>query len=1042
MLTSIVGFAIRFRGVVIALAMLLAGYGLFALSHARLDVFPEFAPPQVQVQTEAPGLSPEQVEVLVTQPLENRLAGLTGLKTLRSKSFQGLSMVTLTFTTNTDIYRARQVVAEQMGGAAGTLPQGVKVPTLLPLASSTSVVLSLGLTSNSRSLMELRTLADWRVKPQLLSVGGVAGLSVFGGEVKQLQIQIAPDKLVRYGLSIQDVVNAAKRATAVRGAGLIENNNQRIVLETSGQPITAAALGAVVLRNQGGATLRLADVAQVTVAPAPAVGAASIQGQPGVMLVVEEQYGVNTLSVTRALEQRLAQLKPDLAAEGVTLHPDLFRPANFIETAISHLRTALLIGAVLVLLVLFLFMFNVRTAVISATAIPLALLTAVIVLNHFGIGLNTMTLGGLAIAIGEVVDDAIVDVENIFRRLRENRLLAVPLGAAQVVLNASIEVRGAVIYATFIVALVFVPVLTLSGVAGRLFGPLALAYIAAIMASLVVALTLTPALAYALLAGRAAEAEEPPLGKWLKARYTRLLADIDQHAGTAILVVVLLCGAAIAVLPFMQDSLLPTLREGHFIVHMKMAPGTSLPQSLALGQRVSGALSRIPGIRSVAQRAGRATQVSDPAGAFSSEFEVDLTPLSGAGQQRVLNDIRSALAPFVGASFSVNTFLTERIHETISGYTAPLVVNVYGNDLDVLDRKAEEIAAATRNVPGAGTVQVQAPTGSPQLVIRLRDSVLSRLGIAPVDALSTVETAYAGTLVGEVYEGNRVFDVAVVLAQRLRQSPTQVGELPLKTPDGHMVQLRDVADIAQTDGRYLVLHDDAQRLQVVTAEVKGRALSSFVNAVKKRIAAEVTLPRGTYLVYAGDAPEQARAQQNLLLHSILAAAGVTLLLYMALGGVRSTILVFANLPFALAGGVVMVLATGGVLSIGSLVGFVTLFGITLRNAIMLVSHYRHIVEVEGVAWDKAAAIRGAAERLSPILMTALVTALGLLPLALTSGAPGNEIEGPMAAVILGGLITSTLLNLLILPTLALRYGRFERRTQVDAAESTLASSSP
>ncbi|MHB1591606.1 MAG: efflux RND transporter permease subunit [Sulfuricella sp.] len=1029
MLTPIVRFAIRFRGVVIALAMLLAGYGLFALSHARLDVFPEFAPPQVQVQTEAPGLSPAQVEVLVTQPLENRLDGLTGIKTLRSKSFQGLSMITLTFTVDTDIYRARQVVAEQMGGTAGTLPQGVKAPALLPLASSTSVVLSVGLTSKSRSLMELRTLADWSVKPQLLSVAGVAGISVFGGEVKQLQIQIAPDKLVRYGLSIQDVVNAAKRATAVRGAGLIENNNQRIVLETTGQPISAAALGAVVLRNQGGATLRLADVAQVTVAPAPAVGAASIEGQPGVMLVVEEQYGANTLAVTRALEQRLAQLKPALAAEGVTLYPDLFRPANFIETAISHLRTALLIGAALVLAVLFLFMFNVRAAVISATAIPLALLTAVIVLNHFGIGLNTMTLGGLAIAIGEVVDDAIIDVENIFRRLRENRLLPDPLGSAQVVLNASLEVRGAVIYATFIVVLVFVPVLTLSGVAGRLFGPLALAYIAAILASLAVALTLTPALAYALLARRASEAKEPPLGKWLKARYTRLLAGIDQRAGAAILVVVLLCGAAFAVLPFMQGSFLPTLREGHFIVHMKMAPGTSLAQSLALGQRVSGALSRIPGIRSVAQRAGRATQVSDPAGAFSSEFEVDLTPLSGTGQQRVLNAIRSAVVPFVGASFSVNTFLTERIHETISGYTAPVVVNVYGNDLDVLDRKAEEIAAAIRGVAGAGAVQVQAPAGSPQLVIRLRDSALSRLGIAPVDALSAVETAYAGTLVGEVYEGNRVFDVAVVLAPRLRQSPAQVGELPLKTPDGRMVLLKDVADITQTDGRYLILHDDAQRLQVVTAQVKGRALSSFVNAVKKRIAAQVTLPRGTYLVFAGDTQEQARAQQDLLLHSALAAAGVALLLYMALGGVRSTILVFANLPFALAGGVAMVLVTGGVLSIGSLVGFVTLFGITLRNAIMLISHYRHLVEVEGVPWGKDAAIRGAAERLSPILMTALVTALGLLPLALTSGAPGNEIEGPMAAVILGGLITSTLLNLLILPTLALRYGRFGRRAQ-------------
>ncbi len=1041
MLTPIVRACIRLRGVVIALSVLLAGYGLFAVSHARLDVFPEFAPPQVQVQTEAPGLSPGQVEVLVTQPLENRMAALTGLETMRSKSFQGLSMITLTFTANTDVYRARQAVAEQMGGTAGTLPQGVKAPALLPLASSTSVVLSLGLTSKSRSLMELRTLADWSVKPQLLSVGGVAGVSVFGGEVRQLQIQIAPDALVRHGLSIQDVVGAARRATAVRGAGLIESDNQRIVLEATGQPTSAAELGAVVLRNRGGATLSLADVARVTVAPAPAVGAASVEGQTGVMLVVEEQFGANTLAVTRALERRLAQLEPALSAEGVTLHPALFRPANFIETAIGHLREALLIGAALVLIVLFLFLFNARAAAISVTAIPLALLTAVMVLNRFGIGLNTMTLGGLAIAIGEVVDDAIVDVENIFRRLRENRSLPVPLGAAQVVLNASLEVRGAVIYATFIVVLVFVPVLTLPGVAGSLFGPLAIAYIAAILASLVVALTLTPALAYALLARRAAEAEEPPLGQWLKARYTRLLAAIVRRAGAAILVVVLLCGAAVAVLPFMQGTFLPVLREGHFIVHMKMAPGTSLAQSLALGRRVTGALSRISGIRSVAQRAGRATQVSDPAGAFSSEFEVDLTPLPGAGQQRVLNAVRSAVAPFLGASFSVNTFLTERIHETMSGYTAPLVVNVYGNDLDLLDRKAEEVAAVVRGVPGAGAVQVQAPAGSPKLVIRLRDGALSRLGIAPVDALGALETAYAGTRVGEVYDGNRVFDVVALLAPGERQSPAQVGDLPLRTADGRLVRLGDVADVTESDGRYLILHDDAQRLQVVTVEVKGRSLSGFVRAVRDRVAARVTLPRGTYLVFGGDASEQERAQRDLLLHSVLAAAGVALLLFLALGGVRSTILVFANLPFALAGGVVTVLATGGVLSIGSLVGFVTLFGITLRNAIMLISHYRHLVEVEGVPWDRAAAIRGAAERLSPILMTALVTALGLLPLALTSGAPGNEIEGPMAAVILGGLITSTLLNLLVLPALALRYGRFGTHARSVADDPAPASTS-
>jgi len=1028
-LTAIVRFSIRFRGVVIALAALLVGYGLFTLARARLDVFPEFAPPQVQIQTEAPGLAADQVEALVTQPLESALNGVIGLATLRSRSMQGLSTIVLTFHDNTDIHRDRQAIAERLAAIGASLPQGMKAPSVLPLASSTSDIMNIGLTSSTRSPMELRTLSDWTIRPQLMNVPGVAGVAVFGGELKQLQIQVQPERLLRYGLSLKEVVEAARRATGVRGGGFIENDNQRIVIAPQGQALSAEQLGAAVLRYRDGAPIRLGDVARVSDAPAPPAGDALIDGKPAIVLVVAEQFQANTLAVTRAVEKVLKDFEPSLKAEGVTLYPALFRSANFIETAVGHLRAALLAGALLVIGVLFLFLFNVRTALISALAIPLSLLTAVVVLDYCGIGLNTMTLGGLAIALGEVVDDAIIDVENIFRRLRENRLLAQPLTVAQVVLNASVEVRGSVVYATFIVALVFVPALMLSGVTGRLFGPLAIAYIAAILASLVVALTLTPALAYALLGGHSAEVREPPPVRWLKQRYLRLLAGIERRAGATMVVVALFCALGIALLPFLKVAFLPPLREGHFTLHMKSAPGISLTQTLRLGSAVSTALLQISGVRSVAQRAGRASLVVDPAGVYSSEFEIDLVPLSAREQQRVLGQIRGSLTHFAGANFSVNTFLTERIEETVSGFTAPVVVNLFGTDLDLLDRKAQEVAAVLAAMPQTASVQLQAPQGNPQLNIRLRTDALRRWGIAPLDALETVQIAYEGAIVAQLYDGNRVFDVSVILDPALRRHPSQVAALPLLNPEGKTIRLGEVAEITQSIGRFLILHDGAQRLQSITAHPKGD-VAAFVAEAKQRVAAQVSLPRGVYALFAGDAESRAQAQRELILHGVLAGAGVILLLFVALGSTRSLLLVFANLPFALVGGVVVVAALGEPLSVGTLVGFVTLFGITLRNSMMLLSHYDHLVQKEGMRWGRETAILGAQQRLAPILMTALVAGLGLLPLAVTSGAPGNEIEGPMALVILGGLVTSTILNLLVLPTLALRFGRFAPRPEI------------
>ncbi|MCK9189659.1 MULTISPECIES: efflux RND transporter permease subunit [Acidithiobacillus] len=1025
MLKAIIRFSIRFRGVIIALAFLLFGYGLYTLSQVKLDTFPSFTPPLVTVATEAPGLSPEQVATLVTQPIENTLSGTLGLQSMRSRSIQGLSVITLTFHNGTNIYRDRQIVAERLNAVAGQLPLGVRAPFLTPLTSATGVVQVLGLTSDTRSLMTLRTLADWLLKPQLLSIPGVANVAIYGGQVRELQIQVEPGKLVRFGLSFQDIVRAAQRATGVRGAGFLEDTNQRIAIRTEGQSITAPQLANVVILRRQGADLRLGDVAHVVAAPAPAIGGATIGGKQGVILNVEEQYGANTLAVTRALKDRLQQLGPVLTAQGVSLHPDLFRQASYIETAIAHLRGALLLGAVLVIAVLFLFLFNVRTALISATAIPLSLLTAIIVLNALGASINTMTLGGLAIAIGEVADDAIIDVENIFRRLRENRIRPQPSSIAKVVFSSSWEVRGAVTYATFIVALVFLPVLSLSGVAGKLFAPLGEAYIAAVFASLGVALTVTPALAYLLLERTPSRSLEHAWIRKVKAAQARLLTTTEGHSRWLIVGITLLFLTAMAVLHSFGNNFLPEFRERHFIVHVSTEPGTSLAESLRLGRRISLALGRIPAVRSVAQRVGRAERTgTDTYGVNVSEFIVGLKPLSGDAQEHVLTRIRKALSEFPGVGFSVETPLSDRIEETISGYTAPVIVSVFGTNFNLLYEKAREIASVLEQLQGAVDVRMHAPPSAPQLTIRLRQTALARWGFEPVGVLDAIQTAYAGTTVAQTYQGNRVFNVVVTLDPAERQNPVQVGNLPLRNPNGWVVPLRDLADIHESFGPYAILETAGQPVQTVTTNVQGRALSGFVQEAERRIHTEVRFPPGTYVVFSGAAEAQAKAQRELLMHALMAGVGIVLLLFIALRRTRALFLVLLNLPFALIGGVAAVLFTSGVLSLGSLVGFVTIFGISLRNSIMLISHYQHLVEVEGMSWGREAAIRGAQERLVPILMTALVTALGLLPLALASGAPGNEIEGPMAQVILGGLITSTALNLLVLPTMALRFGRF------------------
>jgi CzcA family heavy metal efflux pump len=1041
MLNRIVHFSLKFRGVVVVLACVLIGYGIYVSAHAKLDVFPNFVPPQVVVQTEAPGLSPEQVEALVTRPIENTINGLGNMASLRSESISGLSVITAVFKEGTDIFIARQMLAEKLGETAGELPAGVKTPVMTPLTSATMDLLKIGLISDKLSPMELRTLADWTVKPRMLSVPGVARCIVFGGEVRQLQIQVQPERLLAYGLSISDVLNAARNSTGVMGAGFVENANQRILIQTEGQSLTADMLGEVVVVQRDGRSVRLKDVAKVAEGAEPKFGDSLVQGRHAVFMAMSSQYGANTMEATLAVEAALKEMQPIFDQEGVTIHKKLHRPATFIENSLRNIEHSLYIGGALVAVVLLFFLGHVRTAFISITAIPLSLLAAIVLLDHFGVTLNTITLGGLAIAIGAVVDDAIIDVENIFRRLRENQSLPQPRPVFNVVLDASIEVRSAVVYATFIVALVFLPVLTMTGLQGSFFAPLALSYILAIMASLVVALTVTPALCLLFFGRGGHGADETRLQAWLKRNYARGLGFVSRRPRLTIVAVIVICVLALTRLAsFSGGELLPEFREGHLVLQVQAVPGTSLPEMMRIGGEITKELRANANIDTVEMQAGRAEQGEDTWEPNRCEFHVELKPgVPGKVQAQLMKDVREILDSFPGIQSEVVTFLGDRISETITGESAPVVINVFGEDLDAIDDKAREIARLLSNtnfIQGAADVQVKSPPGAPRMAVRLRPDRLTQFGFRPVEVMEAVQAAYQGAVVAQVHQGSRVTDVAVILDAMHRREPEEIGSLLLRNSDGVVMPLKELADVYLTTGRYAIMHDGASRRQVVTCSAEDRDVTSLVADARKQIAEKINLPKGVYVVFGGEAEQAAAALRQLLLNSAIAGVGIVLLLIVVTGNWRNLFLILANVPFALVGGVLAVWLTGWLggsgesgVTIGSLVGFVTLFGITTRNSIMMVSHFEHLVRAEGMTWGPDAAIRGASERLLPILMTALVTALGLLPLAVGTGEPGQEIEGPMAIVILGGLITSTLLNLLVLPTLALRYGKFEKTVE-------------
>ncbi len=1037
MLASIIRWSLRFPIVVCALAVILVIYGLIVLARSKYDVFPEFVPPQASVQTEAPGLVAEQVELLVTLPIEQAISGASGVKAVRSETISGLSVVTVVFQENMDAYRSRQIVAEALEQVAARLPAGVRPPKLTPLVSSTMDLLKLGFVSDKLSPMELRDLVQWTIRPRLLAVPGVARATLYGGDERQLQVEVDPSELNAHDLAFSDVVAAVRSATGVRGGGFIETPNQRVLIESRGQTLTPAALGAAIVPMANGSSLRLRDFATVKEGAAPKFGDTLIMGKPGVMLGLSSQYGANTLEVTRAVEAEIASVTPALDARGVTIYAGLHRPANFIENALSGVRRDVVLGAGLIALLLFLFLRDLRSVAVAFASIPLALLSAVILVNALGWTINTMTLGGLAVALGVVVDDAIIDVENIVRRLRgaiagvggrnacgggAPDAMAAHIDPRTIIYAASLEVRAPVVYATFVVVLVLAPMLFLSGLQGSFFAPLAASFIFATLASLGVALTVTPALSFLLLT-RAVPRSEAPWLLRLKALHERILERWIPRprwvVGTSLGVMLLAAGA----LPFFGGQLMPPFREGHFVVQSVGAPGMSLEAMKAIGARVSRDLLAVPGVVSVEHTIGRAESGEDTWEPNRSEFHIELARMSGREEARAQAGIRAVVERYPNLQSQVLTFLGDRLSESLSGETALVAINIFGPDLDELDGVADQIVSAVRSVPGAAEVQVKAPSGAPFLHVDLRPRQLQQYGFTAADVLDTVETAYRGATAAQVYDANKVIDLVVRLPAAERLDPEAIGALLIRSTSGVTVPLRELASISAAEGRTSIMHEGARRRQVVTVNPTSD-VSEFVASARAAISRRVKLPGDVYLQFTGVAEGEAAARREVFLHAAIAAVGIVLLLLIAFEDARTATLILATTPFALVGGVIAIALTGATLSIGSLVGFVTLFGIVARNAILLVAHVEHLIASEGAMWSLQTVLRGARERLVPILMTALVTALGLLPLAVGSGETGREVQGPMAIVILGGLVTSTLMNLLVLPVLLWSFGPF------------------
>ena len=1026
MMDKLIRWSLENRPLVLVAALLLTVFGIHTATRMPVDVFPDLTAPTVTVITEAHGMAPTEVENQVTFPIETAVNGASGVRRVRSATAVGISVVWVEFDWGTDIRHARQIVSEKMVTVAGELPAEVEKPVLAPVSSVMGEILFLALTSDKHTPTELRTFSETSIRRRLLAVPGVAQVTPIGGGEKQFQVVIAPAALQTHGVTVAQVVRALEEGNENVSAGIINERGAEWLVTGMGRLRTLEDIGETVVTARAGVPVRVADVGEVKLGVAPKRGEASAMGKPAVVMGIQKQPGANTLALTRQLETVLADIQTKLPP-GMKLQTDIFRQANFIEVAVKNVFTALGEGVLLVIVVVLVFLANGRATLITITAIPLSLVAAVLTLKAFGATINTMTLGGMAIAIGALVDDAVIDVENVVRRLRENVALPVEQrrNALAVVLNASIEIRSSIVFATLIIALVFVPVFFLGGVEGRLLQPLGVAYLVALLASLLVAVTVTPVLCLLLLPNSRAvlTGHESGFVRLLKRGYTPLLNGALRHPWFVTLPAVALLAVALVATSFFGRAFLPEFNEGSLTLSAVTLPGTSLAESDALGRVVEQTLlsSAFPEIISVARRTGRAELDEHAQGVEAAELDVSLK-MGQRSKAEFLAALREALSQVPGMNVTIGQPISHRIDHMLSGTRANIAVKIYGSDLYQLRTLAEKARAAMAGVPGVVDLSVEQQTEIPVLTVKFDRPALARHGVTIREVARVLEAGLQGVKATRIIEGQSAYDLVVRLADADGWRTDTLGDLLVDTPAGAKVPLRTLAEIRKDTGPNQVLREQVERKIVVQCNVAGRDVTSVVRDCQKLVNPVIAAAPGYRVEFGGQFESAEEAGRILLLVSIGVVIGIGFLLHLAFGSARGAALVMLNLPLALIGGVAGVFVSGGVLSVASLIGFITVFGIATRNGIMLVSHIRHLREEEGVTDFREAVFRGAMERLVPILMTALAAGLALIPLALGGGKPGNEIQTPMAIVILGGLLTSMLLNMIVVPALYLRFG--------------------
>jgi CzcA family heavy metal efflux pump len=1025
----VVALSLRFRFIVVAAAVALLVFGSGQVSDMPVDVFPEFAPPRVEIQTASLGLSSSEIEELVTVPLEQTLQGIPGLDVMRSKSVPQLSSILLIFEPGTDLLAARQLIGERLATVTPTLPSWSTPPVMLQPLSSTSRAMKIGVSSDTHDVIDLSLLARWKIRPRLMQVPGVANVAMWGQRNEQLHVLADPERLAAQGVTLQQLMNATGDAfdagllkftngASVGTGGWVETANQRIAIEHV-QPIEdAEGLRQVVIGEVDGRIVRVGDVADVEINHQPLIGDAVINDGEGLLLIVEKFPWANTLEVTHGVEEALAALAPGMP--GVEIDSAIFRPATFIEDAIGNLSTALLLGCLLVVAVLAVFLVDWRTALISVIAIPLSLMAAAVVLVVREATLNTMVLAGFVIAVGVVVDDAIIDVENIVRRLRQARREERSISTLQVILDASLEVRSAIVYATLIDVAALIPVFMIGGLSGAFFQPLAISYGLAVLASMLVALTVTPAMAYILLRNAPIERRESRFVGWLQRRYTGILEGVIVRPRAALggAGAVVLAGAI--ALPGLGQSLLPDFKERDFLMHWLTTPSASHPEMVRITTQASVELRQVPGVRNFGAHIGQAQEADEVVGMYFGENWISVDP--AADYEDTVAKVQEVVDGYPGLQRDVQTYLKERIREVLTGSSEAITIRIFGPELGVLHDKAEELRAAMEGIPGIIDLHVQLQTDIPQIDIEVDLAAAERVGLKPGDVRRAASALLASEEVNDTYRNGKIFDVRIYGTPEVRTSLESVRALLLDTPGGGHVRLDEVATVELRPTPNVITREGVSRRIDVGANVEGRDLGAVMRDVDAAIAS-VEWPLGYHPETLGEYAEREAASGRLYLFAIASAVAILLLLQAAFGSTRLALVSFVALPSALVGGILAATVSGGVISLGSMVGFFTVLGIAARNGIMLINHYQHLERYEGEPWGLGLIIRGARERLSPILMTALATGLALVPLVIAGDLPGHEIEHPMAIVILGGLVTSTLLNLFLVPLLYLRFGR-------------------